>query len=288
MPSRTDVAPLAVLPSQDMRRSTRPGGVDAEAFDVMGLRLHNIHRSAIIERVVAAVEEESKLLVVNANAHCVTLSQQEPWMRSLFEEADIAFCDGAGVQVATKILKGLTPHRTTPPEWIGAALERLGPKARVFWLGGEPDVALKAAAAFEARYDILTVGVQHGYFDASPGSAESRAIIARINDSRPTILLVNMGMPRQERWLWENWQELHPGVAITAGALVDHAAGRVQRPPRWVANLGIEWLVRLVREPRRLWRRYLLGLPVFGVHLLGYAIKARLPGQARAQSKTSP
>ena len=182
---------------------------------------------------------------------------------------------------------GFTPHRTTPPEWIGAVLERLGPKARVFWLGGAPDVAAAAAAAYEARYDVVTAGVQHGFFDASPGSAESRAIVARINESRPTILLVNMGMPRQERWLWDNWQEIRQGVAITAGALVDHAAGRVSRPPRWVANLGVEWLLRLVREPRRLWRRYLLGLPVFGAYLLGYAIKAKFPQQDRAKSKTS-
>jgi N-acetylglucosaminyldiphosphoundecaprenol N-acetyl-beta-D-mannosaminyltransferase len=277
MPSSTDVAAQTVP----------AGAVQAHAFEVMGLRLHNIHRSAIIERVVEAARDHSKLLVVNANAHCVTLSQSEPWMRGLFAEADIAFCDGAGVQVATKLLRGFTPHRTTPPEWIGSVLEQLGPKARVFWLGGEPDVAQRAAAAFEARYDVVTVGIQHGYFDASAGSAESRAIVARINASRPTILLVNMGMPRQERWLWDNWQALSPAVAITAGALVDHAAGRVSRPPRWVANLGVEWLVRLVREPRRLWRRYLLGLPVFGLHLLGYAIRANNPGRDRAQSKTS-
>ena len=285
MPSNTDLAVASARSRQDLldRTSIAP----SEPFDVMGLRLHNIHRSAIVERVVEAVDEQSKLLVVNANAHCVTLSQSEPWMRSLFAGADIAFCDGAGVQMATKILKGFTPHRTTPPEWLGAALERLGPKARVFWLGGAPEVALQAAAAYEARYDVVTAGVQHGFFDATPGSAESRAIVARINDSRATILLVNMGMPRQERWLWDNWQALSPVVAITAGALVDHAAGRVRRPPRWVANLGIEWLVRLIREPRRLWRRYLLGLPVFGTYLLGFAIRAKLPRQKRAESKTS-
>jgi N-acetylglucosaminyldiphosphoundecaprenol N-acetyl-beta-D-mannosaminyltransferase len=285
MPSKIDVAPLTVRPRDDAPAVS--GVANAETFDVMGLRLHNIHRSAIVDSVVEAVEDHGKLLVVNANAHCVTLSQSEPWMRGLFAQADIAFCDGAGVQMATKILKGFTPHRTTPPEWIGAALERLGPKARVFWLGGAPEVAQQAAASYEARFDVVTAGVQHGYFDASPGSAESRAVIARINESRPTILLVNMGMPRQERWLWDNWQELDPLVAITAGALVDHAAGRVRRPPRWVANLGVEWLVRLLREPRRLWRRYLLGLPVFGAYLLGYAIRGRLPGQGRAQSKTS-
>jgi N-acetylglucosaminyldiphosphoundecaprenol N-acetyl-beta-D-mannosaminyltransferase len=286
MPSSTDVV-LTSVQSRDRLGSAASGIAHVESFDVMGLRLHNIHRSAIVERVVEAVEEQSRLLVVNANAHCVTLSQREPWIRGLFAEADIAFCDGAGVQVATKILAGFTPHRTTPPEWIGAALERLGPKARVFWLGGAAEVARQAAAAYEARYDVVTVGVQDGYFDATPGSAESRALVARINESAPTIILVNMGMPRQERWLWDNWVDLRAGVAITAGALVDHAAGRVHRPPRWVANLGIEWLVRLIREPRRLWRRYLLGLPVFGLYLLGYAIRAKLTGQARAQAKTS-
>jgi N-acetylglucosaminyldiphosphoundecaprenol N-acetyl-beta-D-mannosaminyltransferase len=286
MPSSTDVV-LTSVQSRDRLGSAASGIAHVESFDVMGLRLHNILRSAIVERVVEAVEAQSRLLVVNANAHCVTLSQREPWIRGLFAEADIAFCDGAGVQVATKILAGFTPHRTTPPEWIGAALERLGPKARVFWLGGAAEVARQAAAAYEARYDVVTVGVQDGYFDATPGSAESRALVARINESAPTIILVNMGMPRQERWLWDNWVDLRAGVAITAGALVDHAAGRVHRPPRWVANLGIEWLVRLIREPRRLWRRYLLGLPVFGLYLLGYAIRAKLTGQARAQAKTS-
>jgi N-acetylglucosaminyldiphosphoundecaprenol N-acetyl-beta-D-mannosaminyltransferase len=285
MPSSTELAAPSIRSEEEVR--LRSGETAADAFEVMGLRLHNIHRSAIVDRVVSAVEEERGLLVVNANAHCVTLSQTEPWMRGLFAKADIAFCDGAGVQVATKILKGFTPHRTTPPEWIGAALERLGPKARVFWLGGAPDVAAQAAAAFEARYDVATAGVQHGFFDAAANSAESRAIVARINASGATILLVNMGMPRQERWLYDNWAELRPVVAITAGALVDHAAGRVRRPPRWVANLGVEWLVRLLREPRRLWRRYLLGLPVFGTYLLGYAVRGKFPGQDRAQSKTS-
>ncbi|WP_419759692.1 WecB/TagA/CpsF family glycosyltransferase [Acidisoma sp.] len=284
MPSSTDVAPAPALGRQGVQSRL---DVQADRFDVMGLRLHNIHRAAIVDRVVGAVMEQDKLLVVNANAHCVTLSQTEPWLRGLFAEADIAFCDGAGVQVATKILKGFTPHRTTPPEWIGIALERLGSQARVFWLGGTREVAMQAAAAFEARYDVVTAGVQDGYFDASPGSADTREIIARINESRATVLLVNMGMPRQERWLWDNWQELRPVVAITAGALVDHAAGRVSRPPRWIANLGIEWLVRLIREPRRLWRRYLLGLPVFGGYLLGYAIRAKLTKPDGAQSKTS-
>ena len=93
-------------------------------------------------------------------------------------------------------------------------------------------------------------------------------MLADIERTKPDLLLINMGMPLQERWLSENWTKLDVPVAITAGALVDHMAGLVKRPPLWVANCGLEWLVRLVIEPRRLWRRYLCGLPLFALRCL--------------------
>ncbi len=269
-------------PAPDMALAPAPAAplatTDAqEAVYFMGLRLHNLHRDVIAARVVSAVRARRKMLVVNANAHTMVLAQQLRWMSALFQQADIAFCDGAGVQLATRVLLGIGMHRTTPPEWIGNVLRPLGPDASVFWLGGEAHVAATAAHRFEILYGVKTAGVQHGFFDTSPASRDTEALIARINAAAPNIILVNMGMPLQERWLWENWDRLPAGVAITGGALVDHAAGRAKRPPRWVANLGAEWLVRLICEPRRLWRRYLLGLPVFGF----YALQYRLFGRTR-------
>ena len=243
-----------------------------DRFDVMGIHLHDLSRDEIADRVFLAAVAKRKMLVVNANANLVVLSQSETWLRSMFKQADIAFCDGAGVQLAGVILRGRVLNRTTPPEWIGTVLERMGSDASIFWLGGTEAAVTAAAQTFSTRYGVTTAGTQHGYFDASPGSSETRAIVEKINAANPSILLVNMGMPQQERWLWTNWDQLRPGVAITAGALVDHAAGSVRRPPRWVASMGIEWLVRLIREPRRLWRRYLLGLPLFGVYLLRYRL----------------
>jgi N-acetylglucosaminyldiphosphoundecaprenol N-acetyl-beta-D-mannosaminyltransferase len=271
--------PSDAIATRDMNdRKGAAGEMPAATSDminVMGLRLHNLHRDVIAERVVAGALAGQKMLVVNANAHFVVLSQTNPWMRTLFSKADIAFCDGSGVQLAARFLTGRAAHRTTPPEWIGTVLTAMGPKASIYWLGGRSEVVADAASRYEARYGVRTAGIQHGFFDMSAGSADSLALVQRINQAAPNIILVNMGMPRQERWLWDNWDHLETGVAITAGALVDHAAGRVHRPPRWVANLGIEWLVRLVREPRRLWRRYLLGLPVFGVYVLRYALLHR-------------
>ncbi|HVE21416.1 MAG TPA: WecB/TagA/CpsF family glycosyltransferase [Acidocella sp.] len=268
------------MPSEAAQRMPSHGGgsismaqtSESDMIDIMGLRLHNLHRSTIAERVITAAGSKQKMLVVNANANLVVLSQTLGWMSALFSKADIAFCDGAGVQLAIRLLKGRAAHRTTPPEWIGAVLEALGPNASIFWLGGSKEAVVQAARNYEARYGVRTAGVQDGFFDMAKDSVENLALVARINSAAPSILLVNMGMPRQERWLWDNWDRLQTGVAITGGALVDHAAGHVHRPPRWVANLGIEWLVRLVREPKRLWRRYLLGLPVFGLFVLRYAV----------------
>ncbi|WP_242010178.1 WecB/TagA/CpsF family glycosyltransferase [Acetobacter conturbans] len=232
----------------------------------------DIPREDIIECLVEAVKQGGAARVVNANAHYVTLSQKNRWMRQLFQQSEIAFCDGAGVQLASLFLTGQRPHRTTPPEWVGDMLSRLGSEATVFWLGGEQAIAEKAAAAFAEKYGCRTVGCQNGFFDPTPGSADAERVLKAIVDAKPSVLLLNMGMPRQEKWLWDNWGRLPPTVAITAGALVDHAAGRVSRPPRWVANLGLEWLVRLTREPQRLWRRYMIGLPVFGFYVLRWKL----------------
>ena len=134
----------------------------------------------------------------------------------------------------------------------------------MFWIGGAPGIAERAAQSYALATGTRTAGVQHGFFDHRAGSPDNRTLIERINRAEPDLLFVNMGMPLQERWLADHWDRLNAKVAIAAGALVDHLAGRVRRPPRWVANCGLEWAVRLAIEPKRLWRRYLVGLPAFG------------------------
>lgn len=265
------------MPSEPRTLETKSfQGRTFPVIPVMGLRIMDISRKDIVDCLDATVRTGGAARVVNANAHFVTLSQKQGWLRALFNGSEIAFCDGAGVQLAALFLTGRRPHRTTPPEWIGALLTRLGREASVFWLGGAEGTVQQAADAFERRYGCATAGCQHGFFDMSPGSAEAENVLSAIVAARPSILLLNMGMPRQEDWLRENWSRLPPTVAITAGALVDHAAGKVFRPPRWVANLGLEWLVRLSREPKRLWRRYLLGLPVFGFYVLRWKLASIL------------
>lgn len=256
-------------------RTTRTGRA-AWTGRVLGLRVDDVPVPELLDRIVSAVERDERLLVVNANAHLVLLARRWGWLRDMFETAGVVFCDGAGVQFALWLLTGHKPSRSTPPQWIdalGARLARRG--AGVFWLGGHGGVVERAAEALERRTGLRSVGCSDGFFDHAPGSADNEALVARINAARPDLLLVNMGMPLQEKWLHDHWHRLDVPVALTAGALVDHVAGARKRPPMWVADLGVEWLVRLAIEPRRLWRRYLLGLPVFSLLVLREAFAVR-------------
>ena len=242
---------------------------------MLGVRVDDVPIATLLDKMETAICGGKRLMVVNANAHLVLLAQRRPWLRDLFDRADIAFCDGAGVQFAVRLLAGWLPHRHTPPQWIEPLAMRLARRgATVFWVGGTTATVEQAASRLQQRTGLRPVGVSNGYFDMAPGSADSEALVAKINEARPDLLLLNMGMPRQEAWLAAHWHRLDVRVALTAGALVDHVAGRVSRPPLWVANLGLEWLVRLAREPRRLWRRYGLGLPQFAA--LVVLQKARL------------
>ena len=204
-------------------------------------------------------------LVLNANAHCLNLCYEDPALRAFFNGAEVVFCDGAGVMLAARILGGRIPERITYADWAWqlaafAAVEGFS----LFFLGARPGVAQAAARRLRERHPGLEIsGVHHGYFDHSAGSPESEAVVEEINAAAPDILLVGLGMPLQEYWLLENWRRLDAGVALTGGAVFDYVSGRLNRGPRLLTDNGFEWLARLLVEPHRLWRRYLIGNPLF-------------------------
>ncbi len=116
----------------------------------------------------------------------------------------------------------------------------------------------------QARFPNLQIaGTQHGYFNKGTHSAENEEVLTIINAAAPNILIVGFGMPLQERWCKENWERLNANILLTGGAVFDYASGELRRGPAWMTENGLEWLARLIIEPRRLWRRYILGNPHF-------------------------
>ena len=103
----------------------------------------------------------------------------------------------------------------------------------------------------------------HGLLQQNSGHPENEAVIQAINTAKPDILLVGFGMPLQEKWIMDNFERLDVKVIMPVGAAFDYVSGNVRRAPRWMTDHGFEWLGRLMIEPQRLWKRYIIGIPIF-------------------------
>jgi len=148
-------------------------------------------------------------------------------------------------------------HRVTYVDFTGPLMENAENKGwSIYFVGGREEIGLKAAEVLRERYPSLDFTTASGYFEF--GSQQEADLIEDINRKKPNILMVGMGMPRQELWISRFIDQLEVNVILPAGACMDYVAGEVPTPPRWMGRAGLEWLYRLNVEPRRLARRYLL------------------------------
>ena len=238
--------------------------------EVLGVGIDPLTVEGLHAEIENLVRGAQRGLVLNVNAHCLNLCYEDPALREFVNGAEVVFCDGAGVRLAARMLGGRIPKRITYADWIWHLADLASARGfSLYLLGARPGVAQQAAKRLRERYpDLELVGVHHGYFDHSAGSPDNEAVVEGINTSAPDILLIGLGMPLQERWLMQNRQRLDFGVALTGGAVFDYASGRLRRGPRFLTEHGFEWLARLLIEPRRLWRRYLIGNPLFLLRVL--------------------
>ena len=233
----------------------------ADRVNVLGVGVDPLTVEDLQAEVGRLVRDRKRGLVLNANAHCLNLCYEDPKLRDFLNGAEVVFCDGAGVMLAARILGRRAPVRITYADWAWQLADFAeAQNFSLYFLGARPGVAQAAARRLKQRYPGLNVvGVHHGYFDRS----ENEAVVQKINAAAPDILLVGLGMPLQEYWLMENRHRLDASVALTGGAVFDYVSGRLRRGPRLLVSSGFEWLARLLIDPRRLWRRYLVGNPLF-------------------------
>lgn len=205
------------------------------------------------------------LLIMGPNAQLVTLAARHPRFAAALRSANLAVPDGISVVLAARLLGHPVPERVTG----GELMERLCTEAArhnlsVFFLGGLPGAAKETARKFQRTYPGFRVAGTNcppsGFENDPIKCAQIRQHIA---STRPDLLCVAFGAPKQEIWMVENCPTLPIGAAISVGAALDTQSGLRKRAPKWTHKLGLEWLYRLVREPRRMWRRYLLGNTLF-------------------------
>lgn len=216
------------------------------------------------------IRQESHALVLNANVHCLNLAYKDRRLRDLLNGAEIVFCDGSGVMLAARLLGRRIPERITYADWMWQLADFAASRGfSLYFLGARPDIARKAAEQLKKRHPELKIaGIRHGYFDRTPGSPENEAVVEEINAVTPDILVLGFGMPLQESWLINNWSRVDARVALTGGAVFDYVSGELRRGPKILTDNGFEWLARLLIEPGRLWRRYVVGNPIFLLRVL--------------------
>ncbi len=201
------------------------------------------------------------------NAHCFNIAQQNPEYYQAIEQADLLLNDGIGVKVASWFSGISFPENLNGTDLIPNILELAAREGSlVYFLGSTEGVVVKAASSAEVQIPGLRIaGTQNGFFHQE----DSGKLVQQINDSGAEVLVLGMGVPKQELWAWKN-KHLLPKVRIiiAGGAVFDFISGTVRRAPLWMRRINTEWLFRLIIEPGRLWKRYLVG----GVQFFYYII----------------
>lgn len=252
---------------------------EPDEYRVLGVRITPMTIPHMHELIDRAIREKRRMVMVSQNLHSVYTIYRDPALRRLQEEADYIRVDGLPVLLFARLL-GHDVQRSQRigwMDWIDPFMTEAATRGwRVFYLGSRPGIADRGAAILRAKYPELQIATHHGYLQTGD---ERNASLEALLDFDPDIVIVGMGMPRQERWILAHRDSLPPKVFLSSGACMDYVAGELDIPPRWLGQIGLEWLYRLIKEPKRLWFRYLVepwfALRLFIVDLREKAVRGK-------------
>ena len=225
--------------------------------EVMGVLFDNVTMDEALERAKALLAGDRAAYVVTPNAEIVYEAMHDTAMCQLVNGADLVLPDGAGVVLASKILKDPLKEKVAGVDFadhlLGVLAETGG---SVYLLGSKPGVAELAAEKMLAKHPgLIIAGMADGYFkDEGP-------VVEKINAVKPDVLFVCLGAPKQEKFMVAHREELQVKLMAGLGGSLDSFAGTVKRAPKWMIDLSLEWLYRLIKEPKRFKR--MLRLPKF-------------------------
>ena len=245
--------------SVNLSMATMETASKLNVLDVDFLSLSIADALKLLEDVIGS---GGKQCVSFINADCLNISCKDETYRNILNAQDIVLPDGAGMNIACRMIgerlvANLNGTDLIPELWEVAAAKGY----RFFLLGAAPGVTERMKARLEESYPgIEVVGEHHGYFDHAK---ESESVIQKINQCNPNVVLVAFGAPSQDKWIFEHKDKINTNLLVGVGGLFDFYSGDKKRAPMWMRKAGMEWLYRLYLEPSRLWRRYIVGNPLF-------------------------
>ena len=235
--------------------------MNRERRDLFGIRIDAVDMRRAVAQVMRWVDESkfSCRTVVTPNVDHTVLLRDNQSLQNAYAQADLVLADGHPIVWAAKLLGRPVPERVPGSDLVPQLFEYASPQTplKIFLLGAAPGVAQRAAANIKERWPaVQTVGIYSPPIGFEKDSEECNYILGRIALSRPDLLVVGLGAPKQECWVANHRTEIQASAALCVGATIDFLAGEKNRAPYWMQRTGTEWLYRMCTDPKRLVRRY--------------------------------
>lgn len=248
--------------------------------DILGIQVKALGFGNAIANIAAGLEMGAPQRIINfLNANNANIAQSDGVYRKALARSDV-LPDGIGVDIAAKWIAGSKfPANLNGTDLVPAFFVHVTRPLKIALVGAKPDILKKALVNFRALTPWHEFNaVSDGYF----GDAGSAAVLQKLAALKPDVTLVAMGSPAQEKWIDSNFGPDHGKIVFGVGALFDFVSGSISRAPRVIREMRLEWLYRLTKEPGRLWRRYIVGNPLFLLRVLRYKLSG-----ATLQPRTS-
>ncbi len=237
--------------------------------EILGVPFDVVTNDEALKKLLFYLAEDKNHLMFTPNPEMVMAAQKDDYFMQILKAGDLVVPDGIGIVLASKFNKVRIKERVAGCDTVTALLKKAKSGTTVYLLGSKPGVCDKAKQNIERDYpNISVIGSHNGYFNKE----EEILILEEIKQLKPDILLVGLGFPKQEKWLYEN-RGLPVRISAGIGGSLDVFAGTVKRAPVLFQRFGLEWLYRLIKQPSRIGR--ILVLPVFALKVAAGRLTGR-------------
>ncbi|MFP4697079.1 MAG: WecB/TagA/CpsF family glycosyltransferase [Eubacteriales bacterium] len=232
---------------------------------ILNVYFHKVSMKEAVNKVINILDNENNnsKMVFTPNPEIVMIAQKQKRLIDVLNNGDLVVPDGIGIVKAAKLLNNPVPERVAGYDLVQGVFEKISKTNKtVYFFGAAPGIVDSAKKIMETKYPGLKiVGTVDGYFDKQ----REEQIVEDINKVKPDLLLVGLGAPKQEYWIYNNRSRLKVKLCIGVGGSFDVMSGNIKRAPKWMIKLNLEWFYRLIKQPTRIKRMIQLPLFIFKV-----------------------
>jgi N-acetylglucosaminyldiphosphoundecaprenol N-acetyl-beta-D-mannosaminyltransferase len=243
-------------------------------INLFGVTFHNLPMGEAIKIIQRAINSQTKKRFFFVNPDCFNRTFKDQEYLEILQQTPDIFPDGIGVKIACKMIRSPILENVNGTDMLPFLCEAaVQNRLTIYLLGGQPGIAERMRNNLLVKYSRLKiVGFQHGFFNHE---TDSKKVIDSINRSHADILMVAFGVPTQEKWISQHFDEIKCNAILGVGGLFDFYSNNIRRAPKWIREIGMEWCFRLAMEPRRMFKRYVIGNPLFLWRVLRWRRKAQ-------------